>query len=90
MADQVECQGVWKIYGKRATESLAIIEQRGLTKDDAHQELDCVIGARDASFTVNQTLTIYLSFYCSRTVGTGETWSMANESRRNTGVKWWA
>ena len=54
MADQVECQGVWKIYGKRATESLAIIKQRGLTKDDAHQELDCVIGVRDASFTVNQ------------------------------------
>ena len=54
MADQVECQGVWKIYGKRATESLTIIEQRGLTKDDAHQELDCVIGVRDASFTVNQ------------------------------------
>ena len=54
MADQVECRGLWKIYGKRATESLAIIEQRGLTKDDAHQELDCVIGVRDASFTVNQ------------------------------------
>ena len=37
MADQIECQGVWKIYGKRATESLTIIEQCGLTKDDARQ-----------------------------------------------------
>ena len=50
MADQVECRGLWKIYGKRATESLAIIEQRGLTKDEVHQELDCVIGVRDVSF----------------------------------------
>ena len=54
MADQVECRGLWKIYGKRATESLAIIEQRELTKDDAHQELGCVIGVRDVSFTVNE------------------------------------
>lgn len=54
MADQVECRGLWKIYGKRATESLAIIEQRGLTKDEVHQELDCVIGVRDVSFTVNE------------------------------------
>jgi len=54
VADQVECRGLWKIYGKRATESLAIIEQRGLTKDEVHQELDCVIGVRDVSFTVNE------------------------------------
>ena len=54
MADQVECRGLWKIYGKRATESLAIIEQRGLTKDEVHQELGCVIGVRDVSFTVNE------------------------------------
>ena len=40
--------------------------------------------------SVNQSLTIYLSFYFSPTVGTGETGSMANESRRNTRIKWWA
>ena len=54
MTDQVECQVIWKIYGKREVESLAIIEQRRLTKGEAHKELDCVIGVRDASFAVKQ------------------------------------
>ena len=60
------------------------------TTDRYLHSLRSAVTSGSCSPSVNQSLTIYLSFYFSRTVGTGETGSMANESRRNTGVKWWA
>ena len=50
----IECRNVWKIFGDRADEALAAIKSRGMTKDEVHQEFDCVVGVADASFQVRE------------------------------------
>ena len=50
----IECRNVWKIFGDRADEALAAIKSRGLSKDEVHEEFDCVVGVADASFQVRE------------------------------------
>lgn len=48
----IQCKGVWKIYGKKATQAYQAIETEGMDKEQCLKSYGCVIGVRDASFTV--------------------------------------
>ncbi|MEM6696230.1 MAG: glycine betaine/L-proline ABC transporter ATP-binding protein [Pseudomonadota bacterium] len=49
---EIECRNLWKIYGARADEALAAIRSNDLTKEEVRDRFDCVLGVRDASFSV--------------------------------------
>ncbi len=48
----VECQSVWKIFGKRAPAVIKAVRERNLTKRQVLQEFDCIVGVADASLQV--------------------------------------
>jgi glycine betaine/proline transport system ATP-binding protein len=48
----VELTDVWKVFGKRAPETIEAAKTRGLTKPQALDEFDTVIGVREATFSV--------------------------------------
>lgn len=48
----IECDGVWKIFGKRATTALDEIRREGLSKEEVLQRFDCVVAVSDATFAV--------------------------------------
>ena len=50
----IRCEGVWKIFGKRAKEALEAIRTNGLSKDEIRDQYDCVVGVQDASFSVRR------------------------------------
>ena len=43
----IQIEGVWKIFGDRAIEAMAAIEKDGITKQQALEQYDCVIGVAD-------------------------------------------
>ncbi len=49
---KIDCRNVWKIYGTRADEALAAVRADNLSKDEVRDRFDCVLGVRDASFSV--------------------------------------
>ncbi len=52
--DAIALDGVWKIFGGRANEAMAAIQQRGLSKAEVLQEFGCVVGIADVSFPVKR------------------------------------
>ena len=48
----VELSNVWKVFGERAAETIAEAERTELSKADALEKYQTVIGVRDASFSV--------------------------------------
>lgn len=48
----IECRNLWKIFGDQAAKALELARNHGLGKDEAREKHDCVIGVRDASFSV--------------------------------------
>ncbi len=55
MADaQIECRDLWKIYGNRADEAMKAVLAEGLSKEDVRDRFGCVLGVRDASFSVRK------------------------------------
>jgi glycine betaine/proline transport system ATP-binding protein len=50
----IECRSVWKIFGGRAKEAMAAIRAEDLGKEDVLERFGCVVGVRDASFTVTE------------------------------------
>ena len=48
----VELSNVWKVFGERAAETIAEAEHTELSKADALEKYQTVIGVRDASFSV--------------------------------------
>ncbi len=48
----VELSNVWKVFGERADETIAEAERSELSKADALEKYQTVIGVRDASFAV--------------------------------------
>lgn len=48
----VELSNVWKVFGARADEAIADAEKTNLSKADALEKYQTVIGVRDASFSV--------------------------------------
>ena len=51
---QIECRDLWKIYGKRSDEAMAAVLAEGLSKEEVRDRFDCVLGVRDASFSVKK------------------------------------
>src|SRR5215475_8633222 len=49
----VECKGVWKVFGKRASEALPVIKAEKLGKAESLRRFNCVVGVADASFSVS-------------------------------------
>ncbi len=55
MADaQIECRDLWKIYGNRSDEAMKAVLAEGLSKEDVRDRFGCVLGVRDASFSVRK------------------------------------
>ena len=55
MADEViKLDGVWKIFGTRGAEVIAIMQQRTLTLSEIYMEYDCHVGVVDCSFSVQR------------------------------------
>lgn len=50
----VEVNGVWKIFGDRADEALAAVENEGLGKPEVLERFGCVVGVKDATFSVSE------------------------------------
>ncbi len=50
----VELQGVWKVFGERATEAMSAIRSDGLSKAEVLEHYGAVVGVRDASFSVGE------------------------------------
>jgi glycine betaine/proline transport system ATP-binding protein len=50
----IECRNVWKIFGKRADEALEAVKSRGLSKEQVHDEYDCVVAVADATFHADE------------------------------------
>ena len=48
----IRCEGIWKVFGARAKEAIQSIKTGQLTKADIRDKLDCIVGVRDASFSV--------------------------------------
>ena len=51
---EIECRNLWKIYGAREKEALQAVKAEGLSKDQVRDRFNCVLGVRDASFSVNK------------------------------------
>jgi glycine betaine/proline transport system ATP-binding protein len=51
---QIECRGLWKIYGARAAEAANAVRSQELTKTEVRDRFGCVVGVRDASFSVKR------------------------------------
>ncbi len=55
MADvEIECRNLWKIYGTNEKEALRAVQNEGLSKEEVRDRFNCVLGVRDASFSVNK------------------------------------
>ncbi len=48
----VSVRGVWKIFGDRADEALALARDQGVSKAEILERTGCVVGVADASFDV--------------------------------------
>ncbi len=51
---QIECRSLWKIYGAQAEQALQAVRTDSLSKDEVRDRFDCVLGVRDATFSVNR------------------------------------
>lgn len=51
---QIECRDLWKIYGKRSDEAMKAVLSEGLSKDEVRDRFGCVLGVRNASFSVSK------------------------------------
>lgn len=50
----VDCQSVWKIFGKNAPAAMNAVIQQGLTKTQILQDYSCVVGVSDVSLQVRR------------------------------------
>ncbi len=50
----VDCQSVWKIFGKSAPAAMNAVVQQGLTKTQILQDYSCVVGVSDVSLQVRR------------------------------------
>jgi len=50
----IRCEGVWKVFGARAKEAIHAVKSGQLSKTQIRDELDCVVGVRDATFSVGR------------------------------------
>ncbi len=50
--DVIVLEDVWKIFGQRADEAMAAVEEKGLSKAEVLEQYECVVGIADCSFSV--------------------------------------
>ena len=50
----IRCEGIWKVFGANSGEAIRAIQSGGMSKEDIRDTLDCVVGVRDASFSVGR------------------------------------
>ncbi|MER8779236.1 glycine betaine/L-proline ABC transporter ATP-binding protein [Mesorhizobium sp. M0977] len=50
----IRCEGIWKVFGARAKDAIRAVKAGQLSKTQIRDELDCVVGVRDASFSVGR------------------------------------
>ena len=48
----IRCEGIWKVFGNDPTGAIRAIQEGGLSKKDIREKLDCIVGVRDATFSV--------------------------------------
>ncbi|MFZ1470622.1 MAG: glycine betaine/L-proline ABC transporter ATP-binding protein [Paracoccaceae bacterium] len=48
----ISCEGIWKIFGDRSRQAMEAVRNEGLSKSEIHDRFNCVVGVRDASFSV--------------------------------------
>ena len=52
--DVIVLEDVWKIFGQRADEAMAAVEEKGLSKAEVLEQYECVVGIADCSFSVSR------------------------------------
>lgn len=50
----IEIEGVWKIFGDRATDAMSDIRENGISKTEALDKYDCVIGVANVSLQIER------------------------------------
>lgn len=48
----IRCDGIWKIFGAMSRQAMEAIRAQGLSKEEIRDRYNCVVGVRDASFSV--------------------------------------
>ncbi len=51
---QIECRDLWKIYGAKAEAAMQAVLGEKLSKEEVRDRFGCVLGVRDASFSVQE------------------------------------
>ncbi|MBY6058036.1 glycine betaine/L-proline ABC transporter ATP-binding protein [Leisingera daeponensis] len=51
---QIECRDLWKIYGGKSDEAMKAVLSEGLSKEEVRDRFNCVLGVRNASFSVRK------------------------------------
>ncbi|SHJ31107.1 glycine betaine/proline transport system ATP-binding protein [Shimia gijangensis] len=51
---QIECRDLWKIYGANSQKAMEAVLKDNLTKEEVRDQFDCVLGVRNASFSVKE------------------------------------
>ncbi len=54
MTAQIECRDLWKIYGPKSKQAMEAVLKDGLSKEEVRDQFDCVLGVRNASFSVQK------------------------------------
>ncbi len=50
----IDCQNLWKIFGKNADKAMQAVQENGLGKLEIRDQYDCVVGVQNASFSVDR------------------------------------
>ena len=50
----IRCDGIWKVFGSKAKEAIAAAKTGELSKDQIREQMDCIVGVREASFAVSR------------------------------------
>ncbi|PBB89238.1 glycine/betaine ABC transporter [Mesorhizobium sp. WSM3864] len=50
----IRCEGIWKVFGARAKDAIRAVKAGQLSKIQIRDQLDCIVGVRDASFSVGR------------------------------------
>ena len=59
----IDCRNLWKIFGRRADESMKAVQEQKFGKLEVRDRFDCVVGVQDASFTVGRGEIFCISDY---------------------------
>lgn len=51
---QIECRELWKIYGTKSVQAMEAVLKDNLSKEEVRDKFGCVLGVRNASFSVSK------------------------------------